>query len=60
MAKLFGTVKRYFKRQDEGATLVEYAQLVALVAFACVAAMSLLGTDLQQFFTAASAALKNA
>jgi pilus assembly protein Flp/PilA len=60
MPNLFGNVKRFFKRQDEGAALVEYALLIALIAVACIATITSLSTDLQQFFTAVGTALQGA
>ena len=44
MPKLFSSVHRVLKR-DEGATMVEYALLVALIAVVVIAAVSLLGTS---------------
>jgi pilus assembly protein Flp/PilA len=37
--------------QDEGQDLIEYALVVALIAFAAVGAMSTLATDINQAFT---------
>ena len=39
------------RRDDEGASLVEYALLVALIAVACIVAVTLLGTNLAAMFT---------
>jgi pilus assembly protein Flp/PilA len=39
------TAGRKFLRQDEGATMVEYALLVALIAVVVIAAVQLLGTN---------------
>lgn len=38
-------------RDDEGATLVEYGLLVALVAAVCVGVVSTMGTKIQGAFT---------
>ena len=38
-------------RDDEGATMVEYGLMVALVAIVCITAVSLLGTHLSTLFT---------
>ena len=39
------------RRDDEGASFVEYALLVALIAVACIVAVTLLGTNLAAMFT---------
>jgi pilus assembly protein Flp/PilA len=39
------TAARKFLRQEEGATMVEYALLVALIAVVVIAAVQLLGTN---------------
>ncbi|MDF1501877.1 Flp family type IVb pilin [Roseisolibacter sp. H3M3-2] len=43
MHKLFPALRRAARR-DEGATMVEYALLVALIAVVVIAAVSLLGS----------------
>jgi pilus assembly protein Flp/PilA len=50
MRKLLTVVKR-FVRDDSGATMVEYALMVALVAAVCVVAVTALGTALSGQFT---------
>ena len=47
-----------FLRDDDGATLVEYVLLVALLAAVCVGAVSLLGTSTSAKLNSASAALQ--
>jgi len=42
---------RSFAAQDEGATMVEYGLMVALIAIACVGAIALVGTNLKNLFT---------
>ena len=49
---------RRFARQDEGAALVEYVLLVALIAVVCVGAITLLGTNTSAKLTTAATALK--
>jgi pilus assembly protein Flp/PilA len=44
-------------RDEEGASLVEYVLLVALIAVVCIAAVTLLGTAAQKQFTTATKAL---
>jgi pilus assembly protein Flp/PilA len=43
-------VLRFF-RDESGAALVEYGILVGLIAVVCIAAVTLLGTTIQQVFT---------
>ena len=51
-----GLIKR-FRRDDEGAALVEYAMLVGLIAVICVVAVTTLGTEVSTAFSAIAAAL---
>ena len=46
-----------FRRDEEGAALVEYGMLVGLIAVVCVAAVTALGTEISGAFTAISNAL---
>lgn len=45
------TTLRSMLRNDEGATLVEYSLVVALIAVAAIAAMTLLGSKVSSLFT---------
>lgn len=47
-----------FAREDEGASLVEYVLLIALVAVVCVGAVTLLGGNVNTKLGTAAAALK--
>ncbi len=47
-----------FVREDEGATMVEYVLLVALVAVICVGAVTLLGSNVNTKLGTAATALK--
>ena len=47
-------------RDQQGATAIEYAFLLALIALAIVAGAELLGTQLNAFFQAAAGELKTA
>ncbi len=47
-----------FFRDEEGASLVEYVLLVALIAVVCVGAITLLGTNTNNKLTTAANALK--
>ena len=44
-------------KKEEGATMVEYGLLVALIAVACIVAVTLVGTDLAAMFTSIAAAV---
>jgi len=50
VSKLYETAKS-FVRDEEGASLVEYALLVALIALACVVALTATGTSISAMFT---------
>jgi pilus assembly protein Flp/PilA len=43
-------VKNFLTRREEGATLVEYALLVALIAIACIVAIGALGNGISSAF----------
>jgi pilus assembly protein Flp/PilA len=43
-------VKNFLARREEGASLVEYALLVALIALACIAAIQFLGGGISNLF----------
>ncbi len=43
-----------FIRDEEGATLAEYGLLLALIAVVCLAAITLLGTQISSMFTGVS------
>lgn len=49
MLKLYTWVQSYF-RSDEGATMVEYGLMVALIAVAAIVAITLIGTNLSALF----------
>jgi pilus assembly protein Flp/PilA len=55
MSKVFRTIKSFVK-DESGATMVEYALILALIAVACITAVTALGTGLTtQFGTITSA-----
>ncbi len=43
--------------EDEGATMVEYGLMLSLIAVICIAAVTIIGTDLRAVFTAVAAAI---
>jgi len=40
-----------FARNEEGATMVEYGLMVALIAIVCITAITTIGTNLNSVFT---------
>ena len=46
------------RRTDDGATLVEYALLVALIAVVCIVAITLLGTNASSKFSTIASAVQ--
>ena len=49
MQKMYWSMRRFFHR-EEGATMVEYGLMVALIAVVCLAAVTLLGTNINAVF----------
>jgi pilus assembly protein Flp/PilA len=49
-------VKNFF-REEEGATMVEYGLMLALIAAVCVAVVTTLGTNIQSMFADVSDAV---
>jgi pilus assembly protein Flp/PilA len=47
-------IARNLRRDEEGATMVEYGLLIALIAMVALAGISLLGVNLQTLYTTAS------
>lgn len=50
-------IKRFFK-DESGATMVEYGLMVALIAVVCIAAVTLIGTNLNTMFGTVSTAIE--
>ena len=48
--KCLAAAKRFVKRGEEGASLVEYGLLIALIALVCIAAITLVGTNISAMF----------
>lgn len=46
-----------FAREEEGATMVEYGLMVALIAVVCIAVVTLIGSSMATKFTAVETAL---
>ena len=60
MSKLINRVRRFVRKDEEGASLIEYGLLVALIALVCIAAITTTGTQVRAVFTAIAAALQAA
>tara|TARA_R110002110_G_scaffold23494_13_gene89493 strand:+ start:1145 stop:1402 length:258 start_codon:yes stop_codon:yes gene_type:complete len=54
------TFLRKFRKDDSGATAIEYGLIAALVSVAAITALGLMGTSLDNMFTAVSTELTNA
>ena len=50
MLSTFKSTLNHWVRDEEGASLVEYVLLVALIAVVCIAAVTLLGTNARDKF----------
>jgi pilus assembly protein Flp/PilA len=48
-----------FRRDDEGAALVEYGLLVGLIAVVCIVAITALGTEISNIFSTIVVDLSN-
>ena len=49
-------VKR-FVREEEGATMVEYGLMVALIAIVCIVAVALVGTNMNERFSSVAGSM---
>jgi pilus assembly protein Flp/PilA len=50
MKSIIAQAKR-FLRDEEGATMVEYGLMVALIAIVCITAVGTIGTNLNKIFS---------
>ena len=53
------TILKRFVREEEGATMVEYGLMVALIAVVCIAAVSLVGTSVSDKFSNVSSSVSS-
>jgi pilus assembly protein Flp/PilA len=51
---------RQFLIQEDGPTAVEYAVMLALIVIACLASISMIGTEVNTTFSNVADSLKNA
>jgi pilus assembly protein Flp/PilA len=56
---MFQKLINFFK-DEEGATMVEYALMLALIAIVCITAVKLIGTNANATFGSAATAVGNA
>ena len=59
MKKLAGSF-RSFLTDEDGATMVEYGMMVALIAAVCIGIVTTLGTSIQGVFSAVNTAVAGA
>jgi pilus assembly protein Flp/PilA len=57
--RFFATWIRAHAKDDRGASLVEYALLVALIAIVCIAAITLLGNNASEKFDVTANSISN-
>ena len=53
------TILNRFVWEEEGATMVEYGLMVALIAVVCIAAVSLVGTSVSDKFSNVSSSVSS-
>ena len=53
----FTTLVRHFVKNDEAATMVEYALMLSLIAVICIAAVTLIGNNANNIFNTIAGAL---
>ncbi len=58
MLRVWTAYQRWFVRDEEGATMVEYALLVALIAVVVIAGALFLGTEISDKFSEVGATLE--
>jgi pilus assembly protein Flp/PilA len=57
MSKLVTAVKKFFRQEEEGASLAEYGLLLALIALVCITAIAALGTRISSMFSQLSTSI---
>jgi pilus assembly protein Flp/PilA len=51
VSQFLTAVKKFVARREEGASLVEYGLLLALIAVICITAIALLGSNISTMFS---------
>ncbi len=57
MSQLINRAKKFLGKEEDGATMVEYGIMVALIAVVCIVAVTTLGEAIETVFTDISTAL---
>lgn len=57
MKKFMSAVKSFMVREEEGASMVEYGLLVALIAVVCLGAVTTLGGGISSMFNSLAVAI---
>jgi pilus assembly protein Flp/PilA len=57
MSQLINRISQLVRKEEEGASMVEYGLMVGLIAVVCIAAITTLGTTLNTMFTNINTAL---
>jgi pilus assembly protein Flp/PilA len=57
MSKFMTATKKFFRGQEEGATLVEYGLMLALIAAVAITAVTLVGTRASTLFNSIAGSL---
>ena len=51
MSRVWTAIKERFRNEEDGASLVEYALLVALIAIVAIVAITVVGNEVSQNFS---------
>jgi pilus assembly protein Flp/PilA len=57
VSKPFTAAQKFFVRKEEGATMVEYGLMLALIAAVCLVAVALIGTNASTMFNSIAGSL---
>ena len=57
MSKLVTAVKKFFRQEEEGASLAEYGLLLALIAVIAIVAVKALGSSVSTKFSSVNSSL---
>ncbi len=57
MSKFVNVVKKFVRKEEEGASLAEYGLLLALIAVVCITAIAALGSRISTMFQTLSTSI---
>lgn len=57
MSRLYAIWTKLFLKKEEGATMVEYGLMLALIAIVCIVAVASVGTSASQIFVSIASSL---